>query len=315
MKSAVFAFLFALFFIAAQSADIYVIDSFDVPSETLVVVITAGASFPINDQAFVQDPSIFSGERDHLLSVESGPSGMVFSSSVDAGEFASNAPSQGSAFTLLQYDGVDGSMNLNPSGASNDPNNDFTSNNADAFHIRLNSDQSTTVEVYVYSGSANNFCSAVFSVTGNSQTDDYVVDFEDFETTGSGCDITAVGAIEVVGNLPPNVDLIVELFATFGDVPVTPSRTRTPAPSPSRSPRPSNNPCNCFCPAFHCVLEYDPSGVNTEYFDISKLDFDSNNDSTDTQSNTSNTSNNSSSDAASLSVFCALFVTVLAVLI
>jgi len=273
-------------------------------------LLTGKPFFPAQDSSFTVDDSIFSGERDHLLSVESAPSGMVFSSSVADGDFTSNAPPQGTAYTLLQYDGPDASLNLNPSGALNDPDNDFTFGNAFALHLRLSSDQPTSVEVFVYSGSSVNYCSTVFQVPGNQQVADYVANYNTFTQTGTGCDFTNVGALEVSGNLPPNVDLIVQLFATFGLIAnptVTPSRTRTPAPS--------NNPCFCSCPGFHCVLEYDPSGYNTNYFDISVLDFDTgassdntNSDSSSTNNNNSsdNSSNNSSSDAATLSVSFAL---------
>jgi len=300
----------------------YFIDNFDVYSDTLIVVTSGSTVFPAIDQSFTQDSSLFSGERDHLLSVETAPSGMVFSSSVDAGEYSSNAPPSGSAFSLLQYDGIDGTIELNPSGGLGDPDNDFTNGAAFALHLVITSDQPSTVEAFVYSGSSSDYCSFSFSVPGNSQTTDYVANYAQFDKVGAGCDFTNVGAVELTSDLPPNVDLIVELFATYGTV-SNPSKSRTPTPSPirasaSRTRTPSARPCNCHCPGFHCVLEFDPSGVNTFYYDISDLDTSDNtvtSGSTQTTDNSSNSSNNSSSDANTLSVALALVFAVVALLI
>jgi len=318
MKSIVIAFIFAIFVGVSLSAnvDIFVIDSFDVTSNTLVVVVpVSGASFPLTSTSFLTTNSVFSGERDHLLSVENSPGNVAFSSSVSGGEYTSSAPSAGSAFTLVQYDGIDGSINLDAGGALGDPNGDFTSGKAFAIHVRLQSDQPTTVQVFIYSGSASDFCSTSFQVPGNSQVADYVANYVDFDSTGAGCDFTNVGAVEVSTDLPANVDITVQLFATYGSkstpASATPTRTptrrpagsSTPSRSRTRTPHPSNNPCNCHCPGFHCVLQYDPSGVNTVYFDIADL-------------NPSNGGGSSgSSDANTLSVCFALIATLIVLMI
>jgi len=324
MKFVVCAFLFAfcLGLASAANQDVYFIDNFDVYSDTLIVVTSGSTVFPAVDQSFTQDSGLFSGERDHLLSVESAPSGMVFSSSVDAGEYASNAPPSGSAFSLLQYDGIDGTIELDPSGGLGDPDNNFTNGAAFALHLVITSDQPSTVEAFVYSGSSSDFCSFTFNVPGNSQTADYVANYSQFDKVGAGCDFTNVGAVELTSDLPPNVDLIVELFATYGTV-SNPTKTRTPSPSPirasaSRSRAPSNKPCNCNCPGFHCVIEFDPSGVNTFYYDISDINTSHNtisSGSTQSNTNNNNSSNNSSSDANTLSVALALVFAVVALLI
>lgn len=324
MKFVVFAFLFAfcLSLATAANTDVYFIDNFDVYSETLIVVTTSSTKYPAVDQSFTLTAAVFSGERDHLLSVESAPSGMVFSSSVDAGEYASNAPPSGAAFSLLQYDGIDGDIALDPSGGFGDPDTDFTNGQAFALHLVITSDQPSTVEAFIYSGSSSDFCSFSFNVPGNSITTDYVANYDQFDKTGAGCDFTNVGAVELTSDLPPNVDLIVELFATYGPV-NNPSQSRTPTPRPasaSRSRAPSNRPCNCKCPGFHCVLEFDPSGVNTFYYYESDIKTNSYNTITSgstqsTRSTNNNSSNNSSSDASTLSLGVALVVAVVALLI
>jgi len=239
--------------------------------------------------------------------VESGPTDIVFSTAVDSGSFSASAPSAGAAFTLLQYDGPDQTSTLNPSGALGLSNNDFTANGANAIHLRVSSDHATTVEVFIYSGSSTDFCSNSFQVAGTAQFGDYVQTYSKFSVTGAGCDFANVGAVEVTTDLPQNVDLAIDIFATTSSgaasasrtpshaVAASHSRTRTPshaaaasnsrtrtpshavAASHSRTPSPhvatshssSHRPnnCNCICPAKHCVLVADPSGYDT-YFNV-----------------------------------------------
>merc|ERR1712173_485886 len=75
-------------------------------------------------------------------------------------------------------------------------------------------------------------------------TVDTVILFSQFS---SGCDFTNVGAIEIVAQMEPNVDVQVSLFSVYGPIPVTPSRTPTPS-----------NRCVCNCNAFTCDIRVDP---------------------------------------------------------
>merc|ERR1712032_354992 len=108
-------------------------------------------------------------------------------------------------------------------------------------------------------GSINAVCVFNLTLVAGSTVDTVIL----FSQFGSGCDFTNVGAIEIVAQMEPNVDVQVSLFSVYGPIPVTltPSRTPTPVPSnsvtPSRTPTPSNR-CVCNCNAFTCDIRVDP---------------------------------------------------------
>jgi len=246
---------------------IYTIDSFEAASDTAVVQ-SAGAPPTETASTFVTSSSIFGGERDIEIVVENSVKGHIFTAGVSDGQFLVSAGpgSTDVAYGFAQYDGTDGSTNLVTNGAINDPNSDFTANGAFALVLNIESDLATTAEIYVYSGqTANDFCTVTVSVPKGSVPTNVVANYTAFTKSGAGCDFTNVGAVELLINTASNIDAFVDLFGTFG--PGATTQTPTPTPSPSRS----HNPCFCECEAFHCVLEYDPSGVNTAFFQTSQL--------------------------------------------
>jgi len=324
MKFTAFALiLIALFAAVFADQNVYDIDNFDIESATVVIVTpTGGVTSSITSSNFVTG-SMFSGERDLTLVVESGPQNQVFATSV-LSDYEGSAPSQGNGYSFVQYDGTDGSSNINTSGAFSDSNNDFTSGSAYAFHLVIQADQDTTVDIYVYSGgSTSDYCQTTLTIPGDQTTHDYFPTYTSFSKKGNGCDFTNVGALELLADLPSNVDITISTFATYGPtVAVTPtptptiSRSATPSAAPSGtrspSPSPSSNPCVCECKAFHCVLEYDPSGVNTFYFSESALQDD---DNTSHTSRFSSGNNGSSSDAGIVSVSLAMIAALIVILI
>jgi len=127
----------------------------------------------------------------------------------------------------------------------------------------------------VYSGgNTDSYCQASFSIPSNSNQANFIAQFSSFTKVGSACDFTNVGAVEIVTDLPPNVDIFIQVFSTYGVVGTTATATPSPSRAPTSNPSASRTPqaqCDCVCKQFHCVLEYDPSGVQTHYYDYNVL--------------------------------------------
>jgi hypothetical protein len=252
----------------SQNVVLYTIDSFEAPTPETALVQSQGAPPTETDIQFTVDGSIFGGERDCEIVVEKSAKSHVFTASVSGGQFLVSAGpgTTDVAYGVASYDGVDNSAALVTNGTFNDPNNDFTANGAFAIVVNVESDLNTTAEIYIYSGqTVNDYCSIVVAIPKGSVTTSVVANYTAFVKNGAGCDFTNVGAVELVINTASNIDALIDLFGTFG--PGASSPSKTPTPTPSRS----HNPCFCECPALHCVLDADPSGVNTAYFQTSDL--------------------------------------------
>merc|ERR1712032_1234753 len=197
----------------------------------IIIQTEANSQYPIVQTRSTTASDILGGERDLRLTVLSGSDNLVLSSGVSNGLFQCATPAGARGRSTLQFDGVDGSINLNPSGLGG---LNFRNNGGNSFRVSVTSDLATRVDFLVYSGS-----------------------------TSSGCDFSSVGAIEIVTQMEPNVDVQVSLFSVYGPIPATPSPTRTPTPipsnsvTPSRTPTPSNR-CVCNCNAFTCDIRVDP---------------------------------------------------------
>jgi len=266
------------------------IDTFVDQTADLVIVIPQNPSFPLISTRSTQGTGIFGGERDLRLQASSGDTALVFASGVDGGQYFSSTPPGGSGSALLQYDGPDGSISLKPGGLFGQVfTNDLTREGVFAFHLVIESDIATTILLRVYSGSGSDFCSTTIPIPGDDQKHDYYINFNEFTVAGAGCDFTNVGAIEVFTNMFTNVDVIIDVFATYGPIPATPTRSKTPTPSitepptrtrsPSPTPTPSGDICACICPHFQCALfRYDdndniPGAKEATFIDALIADF------------------------------------------
>jgi hypothetical protein len=248
MRSTLFLALFALAALvsAQQFQDIVFIDDFLVETPTIVIVIPQNPSFPIQESRSTSDSDILGGERDLRLTVLSGNANLVLSSGVAGGDFSCAAPNGASGTSLLQWDGTDGSITLQNTGLNGF---DLTQQNGQSFRTLIESDQPTTIDFRVYTGSS--MCTRTVSVPGDDTTNEYILQFSSF--TG-GCSFSNVGAIEIFVNMGSNVDVLVEFFATYGPVPTTPSPSRTPTPTPSQTGTPTPRNCVCQCPVFTCEV-------------------------------------------------------------
>ena len=254
MKSA-FLLLFVAFAMvqAQQFQDLFFVDDFTIETPIIITLIPGNPSFPIVDTAFTAGPNgnIIGGERDLQLTTLSGDSNLVLTSGVASGDFSCATPNEANGNSLIQWDGVDGSMNLVPNGLGG---LDFTADNAFALRLFIESDLPTFIDVFVYSGSVGSQCTLRVNLPGGDTKDEYILDFTDF--SGS-CSFGNVGAVEIQVEMSDNIDVLLELISVYGPVPTTPSptrsRTRTPTPTPSVTPPPSNT-CVCRCPIFVCEV-------------------------------------------------------------
>jgi len=230
-----YIFLAIVFFISIVIGNI-TIDNFEEGSGSIVIVLPSAISDPVNQTSFytsaagANDINILGGERDTELGVTSGSAGQIIIATLEQqyneGVFTASAPTDSNAYTVLQYDGIDESMELNTSGfTSISPNGvNFNENEYDAIHLNLISDLPCEVLITVYDieGEESSFVLVVSGV----QTDYYV----EFSTFSGSANFGEVGAVELVIQLSENVDISISIFEVVKNIPgeVTDSLSSVP---------------------------------------------------------------------------------------
>merc|ERR1712039_571675 len=188
------------------------------------------------------------------------------------GSWDISTPKGGNADYWLQYDGGNGSRDVDINGLGG---LDLTDGGlATGLRIFAVTDQeSAFYSVGIYSPDGG-VCEGAVDI-------DVIIDIDFSEFTGD-CDFTNVGAVDVLVPSVDGVDAVITQITGIGlpdpsasQTPAPsptrtpqPSASRTPAPSPSRTPAPSVTPtpsrtpspqCTeiCNCPVFTCHLVYD----------------------------------------------------------
>jgi len=224
----------------------FVVDDFTNGANTHSVDITLSTDVTATDPDVVADDSFDAGtgcsglvgcERDMSLTVILGLQGRSFSSDIftspasyyfDA-EWAISNPKNSESETLLQYDGRDGSIDLDISGLGSV---DLTVGGSVEFlRISAVSDLDTTYVFTAYSPNGNT-CEAdldVFQAVGSYDYYESFV-FFDIDDFSGNCDLTNVGAIEVSLFSNDALDAIVRQIAFVGEG--VPSNTPTPSAPP-----------------------------------------------------------------------------------
>jgi hypothetical protein len=241
-------------FAQTQFEDKLLLDAFKTESATLIILIPTGGLSP-DDPAdrkfienFVSGNDILGSERDLFLFVDSGEQNLVLTVGVSAGTYNSATPNEARGGSALTLDGVDGDSSIDTTGLFGNPLNDFTANDAFAFHTFIETDQPTSVIFTIYSGgNGDNSCSFEVLAPGDDTRREYFLAYEDFERDGTGCDFTNVGAFDITSIMFDNVDIIVEPVYTYGPV----------------------DTCVCVCPVFSCILHYDPDDDTFSYYQTS----------------------------------------------
>jgi hypothetical protein len=206
------------------------IDPFSVPSPALVIVISTTTTLPFSIFNVVQDSSILGVERDLVLTAQTGAQGRVFNSDVSNGAWNIATPTGATGTSQLQYDGIDGSSALNPTGLGGV---DLThGGKGDSFKFTLQTSVATTLQIEVTdtNGGVSNLNANIPANPGVSQ--DYYATFSSFSGNAA---FTKAGAVAVTLQALNNVDVIVTTFAIAGPTSAPPPPA---AVSPTSSPLP-----------------------------------------------------------------------------
>jgi len=221
-----FALVLLICSVASQKVLLKTIDPFEPDTPSLILIID-GSLLPQTLTASTQGSGILGGERDLSLTAETGPDGRVLTAGVSLSQWDVSTPNGASGFAVMQYDGIDGSTTLNPTGLGGE---DFTSLGADGLRATIQTDIDTeyTFTIYDTSGGQGDF---IITVPGAIDLlTDYSIPFAGF--TGNA-DFSSIGAIEILIELFENVDSTISLVGVEGT-------NIVPVPSPNPTPEPDD---------------------------------------------------------------------------
>lgn len=179
-------------------ASLLVLDTFDVP-QNLTALGPANTS-----SGSVSGAGIYGGERDMVVTTTAGiPVLGLNTQTLGANQLAHSADATVTGFTLLQWDGVDGSSTLNPVGLGGA---DLTNGGlVTGLGIRVSlNDLPADITLTVYDASdptGLTFSQASLSLPGGIFSDtDFLVNFASFTTDGpnGAADFTNAGAVEML---------------------------------------------------------------------------------------------------------------------
>jgi len=230
--------LLLLFVCLVFCDDGLVIDDFTIGAQEQSLSLVLSSTLTVDDPPiFVQSfytggngTALIGGERDLELKVFSGLAQRTFFSEIFTHEWVFSAPKSCSSSTTAQYDGHDGSMEINLNGLNL---NMF--NYGDALMLSVVSDISTMVDVRFYSPDGD-ICEYNLNVPGTpfSYSYDDTLHYIPFSSISGGCSFNNIGALEVVIGSNDSMDCIAK---TIQIVQVSPPTTPTPNPTPPPSYR------------------------------------------------------------------------------
>jgi len=200
------------------------------------------------------------------------------------------SPKAGRAQYWIQYDGGDGTTDVNFSGlGSIDLTEGGLTEGLRIFAVTDQEEPVYNIALYSPDGSSCIGEVPIRQILGTGYTRDQIANDLLFSQFDGACDKTNIGAIDVVVPSFDGVDAIITQITGIGQPDPSPSRTpspsasrspqpsdsRTPAPSASRTPAPSASPSRtpspsgpcvrfCECPSFTCALIYDDQFSNND---------------------------------------------------
>ena len=131
-----------------QFEDKQAIDSFGVSTSPPVVILLESTAPPtVTATSFDSGSSIIGGERDIILTAEEGREGLVFSAGASSGSFNVATAPNARGSVVIQYDGQDGSANLDSNLGLR--GRDLTQGSAIGFCIQARADIETQFEITV----------------------------------------------------------------------------------------------------------------------------------------------------------------------
>ena len=214
-------FLFILIGITYAN-NLQTIDDFTIESPILVIQLSypPQSELPSVTFSFQNDPAgssskhILGGERDLSLTLTTGTVGREATAGVSLNSFSTYFPKGGSGYSLLQYDGIDYSIDVNITGFKAIPEAsmgvNFLLNNGAAFNLTYQTDLETSGFIYVfdiYGGLS--FVEIEFDEVGVMRS--LVLPFSLFK---GYVDFECVGAVELYLTGNAEMDLLLYSFTT-----------------------------------------------------------------------------------------------------
>jgi len=313
MRSAVFL-LFALIVLAtAQRIDRYTIDDFSLGVSDQEVTYTADVAIDIPRSGTPERSALSSRQysgctaglqarligcaREMYIEVYNSNSGRDFISAIlpfgeldFPGSWDIASPKAGTADYWIQYDGGDGSYDVDISGlGSVDLTEGGLTDGLRIFAVTDQVDPVYNIALYSPNGGVCIGEVPIRQILGTDYSRADIANDLEFDDFDGDCDRTSVGAIDVLVPSFDGVDAIITQITGIGQPDPSPSPTpapsasrtpapsasRTSAPSASRTPAPSNSPSRtpspsgpcvrfCECPSFTCALLYDDEFSNND---------------------------------------------------
>jgi len=273
-----------------DTVDRILIDNFSVGADQHSIEIELSSTLTTSDPPIVEDATftqagcegLIGCSRDMRIEVRSGFNNRDFTSDIFSvpngvfpAEWTISNPKTSTSTCTLQYDGVDNSFDLDINGLGGI---DITvGGTADQLFFAAVSDIEIEYQLFFYDTQGGR-CDLDVEIPATPGAYDYqdtfyLFDIDDFD---NGCDLTDVGAIEVLLPSTDAVDAIVRNIKIVGDPIPSASPTRSPIPTAPSTPTPTPSPtliipeeCMCHCPIFTCALIFDPDDDenNAYYFD------------------------------------------------
>ena len=199
------------------------IDDFTIDSPLLYIIVSGNpsqlpttlTSFETDNESGALSKHILGGERDLALTLTYAIENEIASTGV-YGTFSADFRNYAAGYSLLQYDGIDNSIDVNISGFSAIPEAstgvNFLEDYGNCFNFTYTSDLDTSGIIYVfdiYGGLSSLEC--IFEATSEKGVGILIVSF--YSSVGFA-DFEHVGAVEFYLNATENVDFQILLFAT-----------------------------------------------------------------------------------------------------
>merc|ERR1712063_65269 len=194
--------------VSAQETKL-IIDDFAQLTPPLIITLSDSNAAPQSLFTATETSGALGGERDLNLLVTSGSNGLTTIASISGNAWNVATAEENVGNSFLQYDGLDDSPALQSSGLGGI---DLTNDNGVAFRLLLESDFDTFYVITVVDMNGD-VSEAIVDVVGDDTTQEYVVDFDDFN---GSADFSNVGAIQILVELLEDVDAILSLFAVVG---------------------------------------------------------------------------------------------------
>ena len=206
--------------LAQTREDKFIIDPFNPDTPLLLITINSATVFPASVSSVTTSSTILGGERDLELVCTSSPPQRTIDTSVSDGQWIVATPNGGVGFAVMQYDGVDGSADLDVTGLGGI---NFTERGGEAFRVNVQTDIDTIYTFSVTDMSGNSGEAEIEVLEGNVLTNVFL-EFSDFD---GNVDFSRIGSVQIQIEAFDSVDCFMDLLGVVG-----PPQLASPSPRP-----------------------------------------------------------------------------------